>query len=348
VTLWGKSLDEVKAKVRELDRRQIASFDSQKQTLDGYLERWLATIEANRQPTTHQLYKGIVNNYISPHIGALKLSRIKRRDIRLLVEVTLRERSAKTRQMVYRVLHYALSQAVEDELIVSNPCFKKDKPKYVPGDHEVLTVAEARQLLEAAKNGDHYLLICLALVTGMRQGEIFGLRWDAVDWDSSSIYVRVTLTKDKHGNPSLSPPKASRHRRIDLGATVMTMLKEHRKNQRPLGHWVFTDINGEPLNKDRFIRTVFKPLLTAAGVKPIRFHDLRHTSATLALSNGDNVKVVAERLGHASSKMTLDVYTRAVPSLQKEAATKMDDLLLGYGATFGATPKSENPQTLIK
>jgi integrase len=90
---------------------------------------------------------------------------------------------------------------------------------------------------------------------------------------------------------------------------------------------VFADINGEPLQKDYFVRNVFHPLLAKAGIERIRFHDLRHTSATLSLSNGDNVKVVAERLGHSSPEMTLDVYAHAVPTLQRESAEKMDTLL---------------------
>lgn len=108
---------------------------------------------------------------------------------------------------------------------------------------------------------------------------------------------------------------------------------------------MFADINGEPLNKDRFVRTVFHPILTKAGVPKIRFHDLRHTSATLSLSNGDNVKIVAERLGHSSPKMTLDVYARAVPTLQRESAEKMDGVLNSNWYTSWYTSGSEEVKT---
>jgi integrase len=121
----------------------------------------------------------------------------------------------------------------------------------------------------------------------------------------------------------LSPPKASRKRRIDITKNLAEMFREHKRARYPLGPWVFADINGEPLRKDYVVRTV-------------RFHDLRHTSAMLALANGDNVKIVAERLGHSSPKMTLDVYTHAVPTLQRESAKMMDTLSNGNWHTSGS------------
>jgi integrase len=110
-------------------------------------------------------------------------------------------------------------------------------------------------------------------------------------------------------------------------------LGDHKRAQYPPGPWVFADINGEPLRKDYFVRNVFHPLLTKAGIERVRFHDLRHTSATLSLSNGDNVKIIAERLGHSSAKMTLDTYAHAVPTLQRESAERMDTLLNGIWNT---------------
>ena len=124
----------------------------------------------------------------------------------------------------------------------------------------------------------------------------------------------------------LSPPKSSRKRRIDLGVKLQQLLARHKRRVAP-GPWVFSDRNGDPLEKDPFVRGVFHPLLKGAGIDRIRFHDLRHTSATLALASGINVKVVSERLGHASAKMTLDVYTRAMPTLQKEAASRMESMI---------------------
>lgn len=324
---YGTNVEEVRRKVQELQLNPVASFKSASLTLDSYLQEWLKTIEANFQYKTYELYRGIVNNHIAPHVGALKLSKVRQKDVNRLLEVTLSGIGSRVRQQTYVVLHKALENAIDENRISTNPCRKKHKPKHTIAEHKHLAKEEAQRLLETAKAGEHHLLFYLALATGMRQGEIFGLQWDSVDFNSASIYVRATLTRDKDGNPILSPPKASRKRRIDISQYVVSMMREHKRAQYPLGPWVFADINGEPLRKDYFVRTVFHPLLKKAGIEKIRFHDLRHTSATLSLSNGDNVKVVAERLGHSSPKMTLDVYAHAVPTLQRESAVRMDTLL---------------------
>lgn len=330
-SVYGRSVEELNRKVKELQRSPVASFTSAKLTLATYLEEWLKNIEANFQYKTYELYNGIVNHHISPHIGALMLSKVRVRDVNRLLESTLSGIGSRVRQQTYVVLHKAFENAIDENRISANPCRKKYKPKHTTAEHKHLSREEAQRLLETAKTGDYHLLFYLALATGMRQGEIFGLRWDSVDLEHASIYVRATLTKDKEGNQILSPPKASRKRRIDISQNLVSMMREHKKQQYPLGPWVFTDINGEPIQKDYFVRNTFLPLLKKAGIGRIRFYDLRHTSATLSLSNGDNVKIVAERLGHSSAKMTLDVYAHAVPTLQRESAERMDTLLIPHG-----------------
>ena len=302
-----------------------------KLTVEAYLTEWLDHISNTRRYKTFALYEGLIRKHVTPDIGGLRLVCLKRRHIRSLLDDLSGAVGARTRQLVHRVLRQALAEAIEDELIAVNPCFRRDKPSYECGDRRALSIKEVQRLLAAAKRGDYYLLFYLALVTGMRQGEIFGLRWDAIDFDSSSLYVRASLTRDRDNKPILSPPKSSRKRRIDLGDRLQQLFTRHKRRQSG-GPWVFTDINGEPLEKDRFVRGVFHPLLKEAGIDRIRFHDLRHTSATLALASGINVKIVSERLGHSSSKMTLDVYTRTMPTLQKEGALadgKLDRLICG-------------------
>ena len=297
-----------------------------KLTVDGYLREWLDHIAKTRRYKTYLLYEGLIRNHVIPRIGATRLTSLKRKQVRSLLDDLSGTVGSRSRQLVHRVLRQAFAEAMEDELIDVNPCFRRDKPLHESGDRRALSLEEAQRLLSAAKRGDYYLLFFLALVTGMRQGEIFGLRWDAVDFDTSSLYVRVSLTRDKDHKPVLSAPKSSRKRRIDLGDRLRELFLRHKRRQAP-GPWVFTDRNGEPLEKDRFVRGVFHPLLRDARIDRIRFHDLRHTSATLALASGINVKIVSERLGHSSAKMTLDVYTRALPTLQREAATRMESMI---------------------
>ncbi len=273
------------------------------------------------------MYEGLVRNHVIPYLGSQPLAKLKRRDIRELLDLLADRVGSRTLQLVHRTLRHALREAVEDELIEQNPCVRGDKPRHEAAYRTTLDPEQVQRFLECAKPGDYYVLFFLALATGMRQGEIFALRWDAIDFDSSSLYVRATLTRDQDGAPQLLPPKSSRRRRIDLGENLVRMLRELQKRQYPQSIWVFTAKDGEPLEKDLFVRGVFHPLLRKADIPRIRFHDLRHTSATLALSSGVNVKVISERLGHSSAKMTLDVYARALPTLQREAADRMEAII---------------------
>jgi len=324
--IYGASCAEVQSKLVKLRSRQILSFGAERETLSGYLDKWLATIKANRQPRTHELYEAAARNHIRQHLGAIRLGDLRRDHVRDLLERKLSNVGSRMRQIVYRVLSSALAGAVEDEIIVRNPCLRKDKPKHKPGEQKYLTKDQSLRLLEAAKEGSYYALFLLALTTGMRQGEIFGLQWPAVHLDDGYLIVRTQLTRDEDGAFALSPPKASRQRKIDLPESTLQALRLHRKTQQPKGLWVFTDINGEPLQKDKFIRNHFHPILKKAVLPHIRFYDLRHTAATLLLAEGENVKVVAERLGHSSAKMTLDVYAHALPTLQRPATAKIESI----------------------
>jgi integrase len=296
-------------------------------TVSHYLKTWLAHVEKTRRHTTYSLYESLIRNYAIPKIGRYRLAQLRRSHIRSLLDSLCGRAGSRTRQLVHRVLRQAFAEAIEDELITVNPCFRKDKPRHESADRRPLTLDEARKMLKAARRSDYYALFFLALVTGMRQGEIFALRWDAVDFDTSSLFVRASLGRDRDGTPVLTPPKASRRRRIDMGDALRELLIEHRRLS-PDSLWVFADRHGHPLEKDRFVRGIFHPLLKRAGIRQIRFHDLRHTSATLALASGVNVKVVSERLGHSSAQMTLDVYTRALPTLQRDAAALMERLMV--------------------
>lgn len=237
-------------------------------SVSSYLQLWLLHIEKARRPKTYELYEGLIRNHVLRYIGRRRLIGIERHHIRLLLDSLSGRIGARTLQLVHRVLRYAFSEAVEDGLIERNPCARRDKPKYEPGARRPLNRAEAQRLLRAAQKTDYYVLLYLALVTGMRQGEIFGLRWDCVDLENAYIYVRATLTRDKAGNALLSPPKASRQRRIDVGPATVGLLRKQRREQRDDSSWVFTDSNNEPLKKDAFVRGIFLPLLKTA-----QFHE---------------------------------------------------------------------------
>jgi len=171
-------------------------------------------------------------------------------------------------------------------------------------------------------------LYIAAVTTGLRQGELLGLQWEDVDLRSSRIAVRHTLQNDR-GKLTLENTKNSKGRRIEIPQITLTALKAHRERLLAQGLrsslWVFPDTKGGPMRKDNLLRR-FKAVLKSAGLPAIRFHDLRHTAATLMLLQGVHPKVVQEMLGHSSIALTLDTYSHVVPSMQREAADKIDAL----------------------
>lgn len=343
--VYGKTAAEVKAKALQLEAREIASFEAEKQNVSEYLERWLKRVETRNAPRTLERYKSVVDKYIKPGIGGLRLAKVRRGDIQQLLETRLGKVGPRTRQQAYTILHRALEEAVEDELIRANACLRKDKPKYTDPQIKSLTEEETHALLKTASNEPNlYVLVYLALLTGMRQGEILGLKWEHVDQKNGFVSVCGTLSKDEDDNLVVRETKGKRNRRVDISPALVSMLDAHHKRQSPLSLWVFPNSDGGPMRKDNFMHRQFRPLVKRAGLEGVRFHDLRHTSATLGLAAGDNVKVIQERLGHASAKTTLDVYAKAVPSLQKESAARMDSILGAYGGTSGARLEKSRPE----
>lgn len=236
--------------------------------------------------------------------------------------------SARGRQMAGTLLHKALRDAVRLRLIVNNPASEVEKPRPGKTRMEVYDEAQAKALLDAAASHRLYALFVLALDTGMRQGELFALCWEDIDFDAGSVLIQHSL-EEINGKHRIKEPKSGKGRRIDLSTFTLDVLREHRKAMLAEGCYspdapVFPASEGGWLRKANFQRRVFRPLQKAAGLPEIRFHDLRHTAATLMLLNDVNVKVVSERLGHANIQLTLDTYSHVLPTMQRIAAEKMD------------------------
>ena len=198
---------------------------------------------------------------------------------------------------------------------------------------------EARTLLAVAQGDRWEALYVLALHTGMRQGELLALRWRDVDLARGTLQVRATLQRTKEDGYTLTAPKTKHsQRRIKLGTAAVEALSAHRARQAEerlaLGAiWdgthdlVFPNTLGKPMDGIHLLRREFLPLLERAGLPRIRFHDLRHTAATLLLGRGVNPKIVSEMLGHASISITLDIYSHVLPDMQDQAAAAMDAAL---------------------
>lgn len=330
ISATGASVEEVQEKLNAMKRDWLLGLPvgEKQQTVSEYLIRWLEdAARPSIRPTTYQRYATLVRNYISPRIGTVELGKLSPVHVQALYADLERDGvSPRMRQFIHAVLHRAMEQAVKWQLIARNPCAAVERPRVPRKEFRVLDADEARRLLEAAKGDRLEALLVLALTTGMRQGELLGLQWEDVDLKNGTIYVRRTLL-EVDGRLTTGETKSGRNRRLDLPEIAVEALREHRKRMMAEGHpgpWVFCDTKGGPIRKNNLIRRWFKPLLEKAGLPEIRFHDLRHTAATLLLTLGVHPKVVQERLGHSQISVTLDTYSHVLPSLQKQAASKLD------------------------
>ena len=202
------------------------------------------------------------------------------------------------------------------------------------------TATDARLFLSAASDDRLYALWVLVLATGLRRGEIAGLRWEDIDFDGGVLAVRRSRTSVAYRVHEGEPKTRSGRRTVSLDARVCAVLTSHRRRQLEErlawgaawenSGYVFTAEDGQPLHPER-IKVMFDKLVASAELPRIRFHDLRHTSATLALSAGIHPKVVSERLGHSNIAITLDLYSHVTPTLQAEAADKLGAVILGDG-----------------
>lgn len=315
-----------------LDAGDITAVDDQRLTVATFMTKWLSdAVLPSRRARTHQLYSDMNRLYIEPNIGGTRLSKLMPLHVQGLYSQLERDKkSARLRQLVHGTLRNALGQALRWGLIARNPCDAVEKPR---ASRPTMTVLDAKQvaaLLKAARGDRLEALYVLALATGLRRGELLALQWKDIDFDDHALMVNRTLV-DLSGKLDVAEPKTAKgRRRVDLPESVTAALWRHRKRMLAEGRaaslWVFCDSDGGPLRGSNLLRRSFSPLLTKAKLSHVRFHDLRHTAATLLLVAGVHPKVVQERLGHATIAMTLDTYSHVLPTMQRKAADSIDSL----------------------
>ncbi len=315
-------------------------------TVGAYLDQWLAGARPSLKPSTAKSYGELVQWYVRPRIGHAKLADLNALLIRnlyadLLIEGAVRREggvSASTVAVVHRVLRKALNDAVLWGLLGRSPLLGVKPPRREQPEMRAWTPAQVRIFLAAVERDRLYALWVLILSTGMRRGEIAGVRWCDVDLDAGILAVRRTRVSVAYSVCETDPKTRCSRRTISLDARVAGVLRSHRRRQleerlawgeawTDTGY-VFTSEDGWPVHPER-ISVLFARLADAAGVPKIRLHDLRHTSASLALAGGIHPKVVSERLGHSSISVTLDLYSHVIPGLQAEAAEKLGEMILG-------------------
>ena len=334
-TIFAETKKAVQNKLHKAFREVVAgtSVEPHRLTVGEYLDRWLTgAAKTAVKPTTYANYEGVIRNHLKPHLGGVPLLKLNVLQVQGLYSAMDRAgKSAETIRLTHAVLRRALKQAVRSRLVPYNVCSDVDRPRVAKAEIAPLNTEQAVALLDAADNDRLGALFTLALATGMRLGELLGLQWAEVDFDAGVIMVTHTLT-ELNGKLFLSEPKTAKgRRRIDMPQIAIEALRDHRLAMQREGYenipWVFCNTRGGPLRRSHFHQQTFKPLLKKANLPDIRFHDLRHTSATLLLSVGTHPKVVQERLGHSQISVTMDTYSHVLPTMQLDAANKLDKLL---------------------
>jgi integrase len=316
-------------------------FDADNLKVGEYLDRWLSdSVSDTVKATTFERYEQITRLHLKPTLGRVKLKALTPAHVRSVYWQKLEEgSSARTVRYVHTTLHKAPKQAVMDGLIPRNATEAVRPPQPSREEMHPLTPEQAKLLLQVAhETGDRLeALYVLAIHTGLRQGELLGLKWDDVDLEDGSLQVRRTLTITKNGPVFTFPKTASSRRSVKLNSKATEALRSHLERQ--LGEidkigslWcenglIFASETGEPLNRHNLTRRSFKPLLKRAELPEIRFHDLRHTCATLLLTRNVNPKIVSEMLGHSSIAITLDTYSHVLPNMRDQAAAAMEEAL---------------------
>jgi integrase len=315
-------------------------IDPSKLKLEDYLHQWLDTKQGNMTRLTIDSYKSYIANHIAPSIGSKKLSELSPLDIQTWI-ATLRKKelegvlSDSTIQRIFNVLITALNNAKKINLVKENVAKLVDKPKIKKRKLIVWDANEAKKFLREMYNHRHYICFHLALTTGMRQGEILGLTWGSIDFPNKLIRVVQTLEHDakgfKEGAKSISGVRS-----ITINDNDIAELKRHMhklEEEKELAGEMYQEHDlvvrtsiGKPVFADT-IGKMFRREVRRLNLTPIRFHDLRHSHASLLLIKGIHPKVVSERLGHASVTITLDTYSHLLPNMQEEATKGIADLL---------------------
>jgi len=314
--------------VRVLAEMQQGAYRSERMTVAQLLDLWLANkqiVEATRDHYARSARR------VAAYLGRVDVRSLRPEHLQQMY-AAMRADGATASMMVkaYQVIHQALDAAVRMGIIPRNPHDLVPTPKPPQREVSALTPEQVRRLLDVAKGSCVENMLVLVLTTGLRRGEIAGLRWDDVDLERGLITVRHSMDQRRQ----LRPTKTARGRRpVELTAPAIEALRREKAKGRS-DVWVFATKNGTPWFPQN-ISAEFRRLLDKAGLRGVRLHDLRHTHATLMLLAGANPKVVQERLGHADVRTTLNIYSHVLPGIQRAAAQRVDEII---GLQSGCNP----------
>ena len=341
-----KEAEVVRAKIVD-DLHEGTYTKPTKLTLQEWVEeKWLPTVRTQVKPSTFESYRRNMNHHVLPNLGRRNVRDIGPNQLNALyTELLVSGRrdgagglSPKTVHYVHTIVHKALADALDAGLLAANPASRSKPPRaraFAAIELRFWTPNELRSFLELIVGHRLQAAWHVSAMTGMRRGEVLGLRWADVDFETARIHVRRAILSVAY-ELVVSTPKNHRPRVIDLDPGTLEQLRLHRKRQvEDLTEWgsgyqngdlVFCKENGEPLHPQTYTQA-FERLITKTNLPRIRLHDLRHTHATIALRAGVPTKVISERLGHENPAFTLSQYAHIIPGMQAEAAIQVANIV---------------------
>lgn len=299
-------------------------------TFEKVAEGWLAYKRANVRETTWEMYRGHLKHHFDD-INSIKVNRITTARVeKFISDRQVKNMNITSLRKLIITFNQVMNYAVRHKYIDYNPVRDAERPKR-RGEIEApvvqpLTTAEINLLLAAENDQKYKTLFMTALMTGARQGELLGLKWTDVDWGNNQIHIQRTYNKGRW----FKPKSKSSDRRIDIGPAMVIELKKWKiacpSNKLEL---IFPNQAGNPMCQSNMLRRHFFQALKKAGIKRVRFHDLRHTYASLLIEQGENIKYIQTQLGHSSPTMTIDVYAHLMKPVNQEAAIKLEKTIFG-------------------
>jgi integrase len=332
-TVYGATRKEVVDKldqIREDHRKGV--LQASEMALSDFLDNWLVSVK-HKSGEVRQLRYGQQLAHVRPYLGKVPLRDLSAWSVTRMVEKMQEDglSSSVQKHAVLR-LRQALTRAVSLDLLPKNPAVREKvpTPKHESREMKPLRPEEIGRLLEATRDHRLWALLVVALDTGARQGELLALEWS--DWIPASRELSITKSLRSHrGRLEVKEPKTKgSRRRVMVSQQTARVLEAHRALMEAEGHrgrLIFCNRQGRHLRATNFGTDYWLPWLKLAGLEGVRFHDLRHTCATLLLLARVNIKVVSERLGHASPTITLTTYSHVIPGMQEQAAEVMGEVL---------------------
>ena len=349
----GKTQAEVKEKLKKAIEENVGIDYGRAKTytVGSWLEVWMENYaKVKLRPSTFKTSQGFLKNHIKPQIGSIPLADLTSLDLQRFYKHLLdggrvdrieakkkpKGLAPKTVRNIHQMIGSAYNLAMEQKLVSRNPTQGCALPKVEHKEMKTLTADQLSAFFQEARDSGVYELYYLDLATGLRRGELLGLKWTDIDLDRGVLKIQRAISR-QNGKVLEAPLKTKNaYRTLPLSADAIDVLKA-QKNKVGSSEWVFPSPTGGPMSPDSVLHMLHR-VLKRAGLPRIRFHDLRHTFATMSLENGMDVKTLSSIIGHVSSQTTLDIYLHSTQEMRRQAAKKIDS---GIGKNDGVSTEDE-------